>query len=145
MRGVFLLAVGFVFLAGCGLAPQPIVPPYMGVTAEMQWEIQKLAHAADPSIDVKKILQGHRRDYRDLLEATGSKVEFSPEGEYPTINEVQELLNEMLEKKKLLEMYEDFELALPPWAQPLIDEYKAGDISPLREGLLARLLCLELM
>ena len=136
MKAISIAAVVVLaFLVGCSSTP-PLDndPTILGMTPELRRELRMFLAETQPGTDVEQIV----KEFMDGLRRVVDEFEIQPNdaGDYVLPDDMQEAFIAQARDGDVMQMVEEFELALPGWAQPLVDEYKAGTISDQRKELL---------
>ena len=78
---------------------------------------------------VKELMDGLRRAADDM------GMQPNEAGDYVLPDDMKEAIGSAHDDD-VMEIVEEFDMSLPDWAQPLVDEFKAGTISEQRKELL---------
>ncbi len=122
------------FLVGCSGQPQlDNDPSIFGLTPELRRELRVFLAETQPDKDAEKIV----RELMDGLRRAADDMEMEPNeaGDYVLPDDLTEAIG-TADNDDVMEIIEEFEVPLPDWAQPLVDELKAGTISEQRKELL---------
>lgn len=138
MKAVSIAAVVVLtFLVGC--SSEPVTPPLdndptvLGMTPELRRELRMFIAETQPGTDVEQIV----KEFMDGLRRAVDELEIQPNeaGDYVLPDDMQKAIAPARDGD-VMQIVEEFDMTLPGWAQPLVDEYKAGTISEQRKELL---------
>ena len=135
MKAVSIAAVVVLtFVVGCSSEP-PLDndPSIFGITPELRRELRMFLAEKQPDKDAEKIV----KELMDGLRRAADNMGMQPNeaGDYVLPDDIQEAIGSAYDDD-VMEIVEEFDLSLPDWAQPLVDESKAGTISERRTELL---------
>lgn len=123
-------------------------PAILGITPRFRAEIRKLIAADDPAADVERVVAAYMDRLRKASD--GLKIEPNAAGDYMLPPEMASTLEKFGAKDfeggvlESLAVLQDFDLSLPGWASPLVDEYLSGKITADRKEVLVAVTNAEL-
>lgn len=103
--------------------------------------MRELIAADNPSADPEQVVQAYMVEVRKL--AQGLQIKPNASGDYVYPQEQEAMLDKWRTSRGVLEVTNEFSPDLPHWADPLLEEYRTGNITPEREELLLRVVFFE--
>jgi hypothetical protein len=121
-------------------------PTILGVDSELQREMRILLTQfielrqipGDAAENLNKAFESAMQRVRRPADELGIDPDAAGNIDWPKDFE-QEMVNPLRAEFDAKTLFDTHEIDLPEWAQPLLDEYRADQISPVRKELLFRL------
>lgn len=128
-----------------GAATELEGPTIFGVDVELQKELRGLLalfieqrrFPGDPAENLAKAFDSAMETIRRPANEFG--IDPDAEGNLAWPKEFEERIESFRAEFEAMTFFDSYEIDLPEWAQPLLDEYNANRISPIRKELLFRL------
>lgn len=134
-----------------GAAEQPAGPTVFGVDGELQAELRSVLAAfieqpevpGDPEENLARAFDAAMATIRRPAVEFG--IDPDADGNHVWPDELQQTVETLRSQYDAGTLFESYEVDLPDWAAPLLEDYQSDSLTPVRRELLFRLACSKVM